>query len=135
MASSCKTKFALFLHILPCDRPMPKRTKVQIHVLLILLKPFYSLYPQFLTKKLGADPVVFGQLQTAFAIAQLAGGPIYGRLGDLMGERVALVLAFASATASYAIMGLATSIEMLFLSRAFSVLLHVMQGKIFKYVQ
>jgi len=82
----------------------------------------------FLTKKLGADPVVFGQLQTAFAIAQLAGGPIYGRLGDLMGERVALVLAFASATASYAIMGLATSIEMLFLSRAFSVLLHVMQG-------
>ena len=91
------------------------------------------MYPQFLTKKLGADPVVFGQLQTAFAIAQLAGGPIYGRLGDLMGERVALVLAFASATASYAIMGLATSIEMLFLSRAFSVLLHVMQGKIFKY--
>lgn len=83
---------------------------------------------QFLTKSLGADPVVFGQLQTAFAVAQLAGGPVYGRLGDMMGERMALILAFASAAASYSLMGLATSIEMLFLSRVFSVLLHVMQG-------
>jgi len=82
----------------------------------------------YLTKKLGADPVVFGQLQTAFAIAQLCGGPIYGRLGDLMGERIALVLAFTSAAISYSLMGLATSIQALFLSRGFSVLLHVMQG-------
>ena len=85
---------------------------------------------QYLTKKLGADPTVFGQLQTVFALAQLAGGPLYGRLGDLLGERMALIVAFTSAFVSYSLMGIATSVETLFASRLFSVLMHVMQGKL-----
>ena len=93
-----------------------------------LVSLFWLLNFQYLSKSLGADPVVFGQLQTAFAVAQLLGGPLYGRLGDVMGERIALVLAFASAASSYLLMGLANSIQMLFLSRLLSVLLHVMQG-------
>lgn len=81
-----------------------------------------------MSKKLGADPTTFGQLQTAFAIAQLLGGPLYGRVGDLFGDRVALIIAFASAATSYFVMGISDSMPMLFLSRLFSVFMHVMQG-------
>ena len=55
----------------------------------------------YLTRTLGADPVMFGQLQTVFAVSQLLGGPIYGRLGDLWGERTALIIAFSSSVATY----------------------------------
>ena len=84
---------------------------------------------QYLTKTLGADMIVFGQLQTVFALAQLTGGPLYGRLGDVMGERTALIVAFTSSLVSYTLMGMATSVQMLFVSRLFSVFMHVMQGK------
>ena len=46
----------------------------------------------YLTKKLGADSATFGQLQTVFAVVMLVGGPVYGRMGDLMGERMALMM-------------------------------------------
>jgi len=82
-----------------------------------------------LSRNLGADPSVFGQLQTVSAVAQLLGGPIYGRLGDVMGERIPLLLAFASAFLSYFLMGIADNLSVLFLSRLPSVLMHVMQGK------
>jgi len=82
----------------------------------------------YLTKKLGADPVSFGHLQTVFAIAQLLGGPVYGRLGDLFGERTALITAFSSSVLTYILTGVSYSIPILFLSRLPSVFLHVMQG-------
>merc|ERR1711936_962662 len=71
----------------------------------------------YLPKTLGADPVIFGHLQTVFSVLQLLGGPIYGRIGDLYGERTALLIAFIS-----------YSLPVLFLSRVPSVFLHVMQG-------
>merc|ERR1712013_23564 len=82
----------------------------------------------YLTKNLGADPVSFGHLQTVFAIAQLLGGPVYGRLGDLFGERTALITAFSSSVLTYILTGVSYSIPILFLSRLPSVFLHVMQG-------
>ncbi len=81
-----------------------------------------------MTKKLGADSTTFGQLQTAFAVAQLLGGPVYGRMGDVLGEKLALTVAFAAATASYAMLGLAQGIPLMFVSRVPSALMHVMQG-------
>ena len=87
-----------------------------------------SLRFQYLSKKLGADPVVFGYLQTTFAVVQLCGGPIFGRFGDIFGSRAALVLAFAAAAMSYSILGLASTVSMLFLSRLPSVFMHAMQG-------
>ena len=84
---------------------------------------------QYLTKKLGADATIYGQIQTVFAVAQLVGGVLYGRLGDLFSDRTALLVAFASAAASYTITGFAYSLPMLFLSRIFCVLMHVMQGE------
>ena len=83
----------------------------------------------YLSKKLGADPTTFGQLQTVFAVAQLMGGPLFGRIGDTLGEKFALILAFVGATASYFLMGIAETIPLLFLSRLPSVVMHTMQGK------
>ena len=88
---------------------------------------------QYLTKKLGADATIYGQIQTVFAVAQLVGGVLYGRLGDLFSDRTALLVAFASAAASYTITGFAYSLPMLFLSRIFCVLMHVMQGELLKH--
>lgn len=82
----------------------------------------------YLSKKLGADPVVFGYLQTTFAVVQLCGGPIFGRFGDIFGSRAALVLSFAAAALSYSILGIASTVSMLFLSRLPSVFMHAMQG-------
>ena len=88
--------------------------------------PFY--FFQYLSKKLGADPATFGQLQTVFAVTQLLGGPVYGRVGDLFGERLALMTAFTSAGLSYLLMGVSYTIPVLFLSRLPSAFMHVMQG-------
>lgn len=82
----------------------------------------------YLTKKLGADPVTFGYLQTVFAVVQLTGGPVFGRFGDIFGGRAALTLAFGSAAASYALLGVSDSIFVLFMSRLPSVFMHGMQG-------
>ena len=82
-----------------------------------------------MSKKLGADPTIFGQLQTVFAVTQLLGGPIFGRIGDTLGERFALIMAFSGATLSYFLMGIADNLPMLFLSRFPSVVMHTMQGK------
>lgn len=53
---------------------------------------------------------------------------MYGRIGDVLGEKFALVLAFSSTILTYLITGLSYSIPVLFFSRLFSVLMHVMQG-------
>jgi len=82
----------------------------------------------YLSKKLGADPTTFGQLQTVFAVTQLLGGPLFGRVGDVLGEKFALILAFSGATSSYLLMGLSDSLALLFLSRLPSVVMHTMQG-------
>ena len=86
---------------------------------------------QYLSKKLGADPTTFGQLQTIFAVTQLLGGPLFGRVGDVLGEKFALVLAFSGATLSYLLMGLSHNLTLLFLSRLPSVVMHTMQGNLF----
>ncbi|XP_039248180.2 solute carrier family 22 member 18-like [Styela clava] len=82
----------------------------------------------YLTKKLDVDPITFGYLQTTFATVQLLGGPIYGRFGDLFGSKYALLLAFFAAFMSYFLLGLATTVFMVFLSRLPSVCMHAMHG-------
>lgn len=93
------------------------------HILALIL-----FFLQYLSKKLGADPIVFGYLQTTFAVVQLCGGPLFGRFGDIFGSRAALSLAFFAAAISYGILGMSTSVTMLFLSRLPSVFMHAMQG-------
>ncbi|EDV23499.1 uncharacterized protein TRIADDRAFT_58186 [Trichoplax adhaerens] len=82
----------------------------------------------FLSKKLQVNLVTFGYLQTTFSVIQLIGGPIYGRYGDLVGTRAALMIAFIGAAFTYGLLGLAYSIPLLFLSRLPSIFLHAMHG-------
>ncbi|CAG2197507.1 SLC22A18 [Mytilus edulis] len=82
----------------------------------------------YLTKKLGVDPVMFGYLQTTFAVVQLAGGPLFGQFGDKMGGQAAMMLAFFSASLSYLLLGMSGTFLMLFISRLPSVFMHAMQA-------
>jgi OCT family organic cation transporter-like MFS transporter 18 len=88
-----------------------------------LLRPL-----QFLSKKLGADPVIFGYMQTVFAVAMLLGGPLFGRFGDIFGARAALLLAFLSCLLTYLILSFANGLPALFFSRIFAFMMHVMHG-------
>ncbi|XP_067902184.1 solute carrier family 22 member 18 isoform X2 [Heterodontus francisci] len=83
---------------------------------------------KYLSKRLGMDTVMFGYLQTTFAVIQLLGGPLFGRFGDLFGGRAALSLAYLSSGLTYVLMGLSTSVSLLFLSRVPSVFMHGMQA-------
>ena len=67
-------------------------------------------------------------MQTGFALGQVISGIFFGRLGDLFGEQAALILAFSSTALSYSLMAIATSAEVLLISRFFSAFTHVMQG-------
>uniref|UniRef100_UPI00398E75E2 solute carrier family 22 member 18 n=1 Tax=Pristiophorus japonicus TaxID=55135 RepID=UPI00398E75E2 len=82
----------------------------------------------YLSKRLGMDTVMFGYLQTTFALIQLLGGPLFGRFGDLFGGRAALSLAYLSSGLTYVLMGLSTNVPLLFLSRVPSVFMHGMQA-------
>ncbi|KAH3709493.1 solute carrier family 22 member 18-like [Dreissena polymorpha] len=82
----------------------------------------------YLTKRLGVNSVWYGYLQTVFAIGQLAGGPLFGRFGDLFGGRAAMNLAFVSSALSYLLLSMSSSVTLLFLSRVPALFMHAMQG-------
>ncbi|KAK3588585.1 hypothetical protein CHS0354_001911 [Potamilus streckersoni] len=82
----------------------------------------------YLSKKLGVNPVMFGYLQTTFAVVQLAGGPLFGRFGDIFGGRAAMTLAFSASAITYLILSMSSTVPLLFLSRLPSVFMHAMQG-------
>ncbi|XP_069757024.1 solute carrier family 22 member 18 isoform X2 [Narcine bancroftii] len=83
---------------------------------------------EYLSKRLGMDTVMYGYLQTTFALIQLLGGPLFGRFGDLFGGRAALSLAYLSSSLTSLLMGLSTNVSLLFLSRVPSVFMHGMQA-------
>lgn len=86
---------------------------------------------QFLSKKLGVDSVMFGYMETVFAVAMLLGGPLFGRFGDLFGARAALLVAMASSFFTYAILVQTSSILGLFASRLMAFMMHTMHGKLY----
>lgn len=94
-----------------------------------------SCFSQFLSKKLGADPVTFGYMQTVFAVATLLGGPLFGRFGDIFGTRAALLLAFLSSFLTYLILAMADGIPALFLSRLFAFMMHAFHGEVCTHAQ
>ena len=84
---------------------------------------------QFLSKKLGVDSVIFGYMETVFAVAMLLGGPLFGRFGDLFGARAALMVAMLSSFLTYATLSVTSSLYGLFLSRLFAFMMHAMHGE------
>ena len=81
-----------------------------------------------MAKRLGADVVIIGYLNTMFSFIMMCGGPLYGRFGDVFGSRTALTLSCCSAVLSYGVLGLANSVPMLFLSRVPMGFMHTLPG-------
>lgn len=80
-------------------------------VLMVLpLLPFYA-------KSMGAGGLVVGALVSAFAIAQLASAPMWGRFSDKYGRRPALLVGLGASAFAYVIFAYADSLWLLFLSR------------------
>lgn len=75
------------------------------------------------------DTVVFGYMETAFAVAMLLGGPLFGRFGDIFGARAALLVAMASSFLTYAVLSQTESIVGLFVSRLTAFMMHAMHGE------
>ena len=75
------------------------------------------------------DTVLFGYMETVFALVMLLGGPLFGRFGDLFGARAALLVAMASSFLTYAILSQTDSFFGLFASRFMAFMMHAMHGK------
>ena len=81
-----------------------------------------------MARRLGADVVTLGYLNTLFSFVLLCGGPLYGRFGDVFGSRAALMLSFSAAVIGFGIQSLANSVPMLFLSQVPLGFMHTFQG-------
>lgn len=74
------------------------------------LLPFYA-------KRYGADPAMVGYLVGAFAFAQLASAPLWGRLSDRLGRRPVILAGIVASGLAYALFGVAETVMVLFVSR------------------
>jgi predicted MFS family arabinose efflux permease len=72
----------------------------------------------FRWKEIGISPEKLGMVSSIYSTSQLVGGMLIARLGDRgLGRKRTLLLSFAGAAVSYAMVGVATTIETLALSR------------------
>jgi MFS transporter, DHA1 family, tetracycline resistance protein len=78
--------------------------------IIIPLLPFYA-------EKYGATPLVVGMLVSVFALCQLIGGPILGKLSDVFGRKPLLVISQLGTFVGFVILALAPNIWWVFLSR------------------
>lgn len=78
--------------------------------LILPLLPYYA-------ETFGADAVATGLLVAAYAVAQLIGAPILGRLSDRIGRRPVLLLSIAGTLAGFLLLGIANALWILFASR------------------
>lgn len=74
------------------------------------LLPFYA-------QRLGADPTRIGGLVSAFAIAQVATAPLWGRLSDRYGRRPMILGGLLMSAVAYVLFENASAVWLLFVSR------------------
>ena len=78
--------------------------------IILPLLPFYA-------EHLGASPLQVGLLISTFAVCQLFGGPLIGRVSDEIGRKPLLLLSQAGTLLGFGILAWAGSLWMVFLSR------------------
>uniref|UniRef100_A0A672Y344 Organic cation transporter-like protein 2 n=1 Tax=Sphaeramia orbicularis TaxID=375764 RepID=A0A672Y344_9TELE len=110
--------------------PGPKTTVIRI-IYLIAALDITWMFVQFsvtpyLAKKLGFDTLWFGYLQTMVGVAQLIGGPMFGRFADVFGARAALSLACAATVVFFVLLAIAEYPIMLFIHKLPTVFMHVL---------
>lgn len=100
--------------------PLDKRRVAPVFLLvfvdvlgLTVILPLLHLY----AAAYGATPLQIGVTLAAFPLAQLVGVPVMGALSDRFGRKPLLLISQATTCASFVMLGLATSLEMVILSR------------------
>lgn len=95
-------------------RVLPVFLLVFVDVLgLTVILPLLHLYAAVY----GATPLQIGLTLAAFPLAQLVGVPVMGALSDRFGRKPLLLISQATTCLSFVLLGLATSLEMVILSR------------------
>lgn len=95
-------------------RVLPVFLLVFVDVLgLTVILPLLHLY----AAAYGATPLQIGLALAAFPLAQLVGVPVMGALSDRFGRKPLLLVSQATTCMSFVLLGLATSLEMVILSR------------------
>ncbi len=80
---------------------------------LTIIIPLLPLY----ATSFGASPLVIGLLGAAYPIMQFLGAPVLGRLSDRYGRKPVLVISQIGTLVGFLMLGFATTLWMLFLSR------------------
>jgi DHA1 family tetracycline resistance protein-like MFS transporter len=78
--------------------------------LILPLLPYYA-------ETFGATPTVTGLLVASYALAQLLGAPLLGRLSDRVGRRPVLLISILGTFLGFLLLGFARSLWMLFAAR------------------
>ena len=103
-------------HQTPLDtrRVVPIFTLVFVDILgLTVILPLLHIY----AAAFGADPLRIALVVAAFPLAQLIGVPFMGALSDRHGRKPLLLISQATTCISFVMLGLATSLELVILSR------------------
>ncbi|HYP90841.1 MAG TPA: MFS transporter [Polyangiaceae bacterium] len=79
--------------------------------IILPLLPFYA-------EEFGASPRQIGLLIATYAVCQLISGPLLGQLADRMGRKPLLLVSQAGTLLGFFVLGRATSLSMVFVSRA-----------------
>jgi MFS family permease len=80
------------------------------YLMVLPLLPYYA-------ERMGASPFEIGLLVAAFAFAQLATAPVWGKVSDRYGRRPVILSGLALSSAAYLLFGLADTLWILTLSR------------------
>jgi len=88
-------------------------------VVIIDLLGFGILIPlvPYMGDRFGAPPELITPIIGSYSLFQLIGAPLWGRLSDRFGRRPILIISLAGACVSYALLGFATSVAWLVVSR------------------
>ena len=78
--------------------------------LILPLLPFYA-------ERLGASPTVVGLIVSTYALCQLIGGPMLGRMSDRMGRRPLLLVSQVGTLFGFLVLAFANQLWLVFLSR------------------
>ncbi len=72
-------------------------------LMVLPLLPFYA-------ERMGATATLVGALISAFAFAQLATSPLWGKLSDRYGRRPMILFGLLTSSAAYFLFGMATTV-------------------------